>query len=261
MPVQTYIDRARTRVQAEQEAVDARLDAIDDFVDRVERLSTDPAPAATGTVATRGGLGRVASTTEDRCQTVRAAFAETVRPHSVADLGGSESLLEAIRSELSDGVAVALAPTTDTPFTAALERAILSEAATRRAETDVLRRALAREDDRLETAGDAVDDVTGWIADADETPLTDLGFEALQQRHETLTRHRDRCETLAEQRQAFLDETTNEGVEVGIRHRSVVQYLYRDLPVDHPLLATIARLDDVCAECHRTVRRHLIRRA
>jgi hypothetical protein len=31
--------------------------------------------------------------------------------------------------------------------------------------------------------------------------------------------------------------------------------------VDHPLLVTIARLEDACAECQRAVRRHLIRRA
>jgi hypothetical protein len=262
MSVQTYVDQARTRARAEREAVVAKVDAIDEFVARVRDLSTAPAPSSgTETVATGGRLVQVRSASEDRCQTVRAAFAETVRPHSVADLDSSEPLLETIRQELSDDVAVALEPTTDTSFTGALKRAVLAEAATCRAGADVLRQALEREGGHLETAGEAVDDITGWIADADEKPLTDLGFEGLQRRHEALARHRDRCERLAAQRQAFLDETTSEGVEAGVRHRNLIRYLYRDLPVDHPLLATVASLDDACAECQRAVRQHLIRRA
>jgi hypothetical protein len=261
MSAQTHIDRARTRVRAERETVDAKLDAIDAFIDQIGDLSTAPPPSTTETITAGGGPVRAESNPEDRCRTVRTVFAETIRPHSVADVDEPESLLETIRGELSEGIAVALAPTTDTRFTAELERAILSEAATLRAETDVLRRALVREDDHLETAGEAVDEITGWITDADETPLTDLGFGALQQRHETLARHRNRCDELAEQRQGFLRETTNEGIDVGIRHRTLVPYLYQEFPVDHPLLVTIARLDDACAECQRAVRQHLIRRA
>jgi hypothetical protein len=262
MPVQTHIDRARTRVRTEREAVDAKLDAIDAFVDRIGDLPTESIPSATTeTITTRGGLVRVESANEDRCRTVRTVFAETIRPHSVADVDDSEPLLETVRSQLSDGIAVALAPTTDTSFTAELKQAILSAAATLRAETDVLRQALVREDARLDTAGETVDEITAWIAEADETPLIDLGFEALQQRHETLARHRDRCAQLTEQRQAFLQETTNEGVDIGIRHQRLIPYLYQEFPVDHPLLATFVQLDDACATCQRAVRQHLIRRA
>jgi hypothetical protein len=261
MPVRTHIDQARTRVQAERETVDAKLDAIDGFMDQIGDLSTAPTPSTTEPITAGGELVRAESTPEDRCRTARTVFAETIRPHSVADVDDPESLLETIRSELSEGIAVALAPTTDTGFTAELKRAIISEAATLRAETDVLRQALVREDDHLETAGEAVDEITGWITDADETPLTDLGFGALQQRHETLARHRNRCDELAKQRQGFLKETTNEGIDVGIRHQTLVPYLYQEFPVDHPLLVTLARLDDACAECQRAVRKHVIRRA
>lgn len=260
MPVQTHIDQARTRVQAEQESIDAKLDAIDGFVDRIRDLSTAPTPSMTDTTATGGGLVRVESATDDRCRTVRTAFAETIRPHSVADADEPNSLLETIRSEFSDGVAVALAPTSDTSFTAELKRAILSEADARRAETAVLRDALVREDSQLEAAGETVDEITGWIADADETPLADLGFEELKDRHEQLATYRARCEEVARRRQSFLDGATNNGTEVGVSHRSLGPYLYRDFPTDHPVLATIARLDDTCADCQRAVRDHLVRR-
>jgi hypothetical protein len=261
MPVQTHVDQARIRVEAEQRAVEAKLDSLGEFIDRIGDLPTTSLPSSPGgTLATGGGVVRVESTGEDRCQTVRTTFAETIRPHSVADVDGSEPLLETIRNELSDEIAVALAPTTDASFTSELKRAVLSEAATRRAESDVLRRALVREDSHLEMAGEAVDEITRWIVDSDETPLADLGFEALRGRHEALERHRHRCDTLAERRQEFLQGTTNQGVDVGIRHQRLVPYLYQDFPVDHPLLATIARLDEACAECQCAVRKHAIRR-
>jgi hypothetical protein len=261
MSVQTHVDQARTRVQAEREAVDAKLDAIDGFVAQIRDLSTAPTPSTTDRTTSGGGIVRVESSTDDRCRTVRTVFAETIRSHSVADVDEPESLFETIRTELSDEIAVALAPTTDASFTAELKRAILTEANARRAENEALRNALVRETAHLEPAGETVDDVTGWIADADETPLTDLGFETLRQRHETLARHRDQCDVLAEQRQVFLNKSTNEGVRVGIRHRTLIPYLYQDFPVDHPLLATVARLDAACAECQLAVRQHLIRRA
>ncbi|MFC6784547.1 hypothetical protein ACFQFH_01300 [Halobaculum halobium] len=64
-------------------------------------------------------------------------------------------------------------------------------------------------------------DVAGpKIIDANETPLTTLGFDALQQPHETLTDYYDCCWRGARDRQEFLQKTTNNGVDAGVRHRS-----------------------------------------
>lgn len=261
MPVTTHIDRARTRVQAEQEAVEAKIGAFETFIDRVADLSTDPIQSSPGITATAGTQLHLDSSTDDPCRTVRTAFAETIRPHSVADVDGSESLLETIREEFTDTIAVALAPTTEASFTTELEQMVVAEARTRRAEATALQEALGREEAHLDDAGTVVDDVTAWIAEANETPLTDLGFDALEDWHETLASHRDRCEDVAHQRQEFLQQTTNSSIEAGIRHESLVPYLYQEFPVDYPVLATVVRLDDTCSECQRAVRTHLVRRA
>jgi hypothetical protein len=262
MAVRTHIDQARPRVETERDAVESKLEALGAFVDRVSELSAEPSPPSpSGVTATAGAQLRAESSPDGRCRAVRTAFDETVRPHSVAEVDGSEPLLATIRSELTDSVAVALAPTTDVSFSPDLKRMIVAEAKARRTETDVLRRALEREETQLANAGDTVDDITAWIAETDETPLTDLGFEALRRRHETLARHRDRCEKLARRRQEFLGRTTSESVEAGVRHESLVPYLYEDFPVDHPVLATVARLDVACEACQRAVRDHLVRRA
>jgi hypothetical protein len=261
MTVTTHIDHARSRVRAEQEAVEARREAFESFADRIATLSTDPAPSATsGVTATTGPNIHAESTATDRCRTVRTAFAETIRPHSVADVDDSEPLLATIRSEFTDAIAVALAPTTEASFSAELKRALVSETRVRRAEAEALARALDLERAQIDDAATTVERITAWITDADTTPLLDLGFDTLRARHETLATHRDHCQELAENRQAFLDRTTARGPAVDIDHRKLVPYLYDDFPVDHPLLSTVARLDAACAACQRNVRDHLVRR-
>ena len=260
MSALTHIDQAGTRVQAEQEVVAEKIDAFDAFVRRVAELSTGQTPSSAGMAATTGTQLRVDSATDDHCRTVRRAFDETVRPHSVADGDGSESLLETIREELTDTIALALAPTTDVSFSPELKQMVISKTRARRAESTALHEALGREERHLADVGAAVDDITAWLVDANETPLTDLGFDALERRHETLTSHRDRCEELVHRRQQFLDETTKNGVAAGVRHEHLIPSLYRDFPVDHPVLATVANLDAICDEGQRTVRDHVVRR-
>ena len=262
MTVETYIDRARTRVRAELEAVDAKRDAYDAFLDRVSDLRPEPVSAPATGLTTAGGTRLTADApSDDRCGTVRSAFAETIRPHSVADLEGSEPLLETIRAEFTDAIAVALAPTTDAAFSPELKRMIVAETRARRSEATALRKALDRENAHLGDADAAVDEIVEGVVDVDETPLTDLGFDALARRHETLETLRDRCSELVRRRQELLRRATNDGVDVGVRHRSLVPYLYGEFPIDHPVLATVAALDDACMDCQRTVRAHLIRRA
>ncbi|WP_267643272.1 DUF7260 family protein [Haloarchaeobius amylolyticus] len=260
MPPRPYTHDALDRVRSEQEAVEAKLDAIDRFIARVEDCPATP--ASPGPVSATAGVGSVpqaGNATEDGCQVVRRAFAETIRPHSLDDVEAAESLHETIGVELSEAIATALAPATDTTFSPTLKQAVLSEARSRRAETEAMRRALDRERDRVDAACDTVESIAGWIATADETPLTALGFEGLQQRHDQLAKRRDRCQRLAEQRQSFLDGRTTNGPEAGVSHRPLLTYIYQDFPVDHPVLATVASLDDTCAECQRAVRRHMVR--
>ncbi len=262
MNVDTYIKQAQTRVRAEQEAIDEMLAAYETFIRRVRELETDQTSSPAAGISTAGGITHISTDASgpDRCRTVRTAFDETIRPHSVADIDETESLLDTIREEFTDAIALALAPTTDASFTPELKQMVFAEARSRRAEAAALQKALGREDAHLDDAVEAVDDIIAWVVDANETPLTDLGFDALKRRHETLASHRDCCEEVARDRQAFRQERTNNGIDAGVRHRSLVPYLYQDFPVDHPVLATVATLEETCRECQRAVRDHLIRR-
>ena len=263
MAVDTYIEQARTRARSEQEAIDEKLRSYETFIRRGQELQPDQTPSSMAGITTASGATHLSADASDSdgCRTVRTIFAETIRPHSVADVDGTESLLETIREEFTDAIAVALTPTTAPSFTPELKGMVLAEARSRRSEATALQNALGREDRHLNEAAETVTDIIDWIVDANESPLTDLDFDALQQRHETLASHRDRCEEVARNRQEFLQKTTKNGVDAGVRHRSLIPYLYQDFPVDHPVLATVATLDDTCRECQRTVRDHFVRRA
>ncbi|UHH25242.1 DUF7260 family protein [Halobacterium noricense] len=262
MRAETYVKRAREQVHAERDATREKLAAVEAFTERVRALSPETATAAptTGAHTTGETLQRSASgRTESRCRRVRAAFADTVRPHSVADIDGDESLLETIQEELSEPIAVALASTTDATFTADLRAAIVSTSRDRCDELRAAGRVLDRECEQVDAAAETITDVTDWLTAADGTALTELGFDALRERHATLTRHRDRCDRLAAERQSFLGKTTREDPRAAFDHRTLVEYTHRDAGPTYPVLAAAVRVDSVCADCQRAVRDHLTR--
>jgi hypothetical protein len=261
MAIETHVDRALARVESEREALDAKLDAYEAFVDRVEDLAVESSRSAPRGVVTTTDTGlHGGGSTNGQCRAVRTVFAETIRPHSVEDVEEAEPLLATIGQELTESIAVALAPTTDAGFTDELKRTVLSEVDARRTETEVLSRALEREASQLTAAGGTVDTISEWIVDVNETPLTDLGFDALERRHRRLEDFRARCDDRAAKRQEFLQQSTSQRLEAGIRHTEFVEYLYQGFPTTHPVLSTLARLDATCGTCQRSVRDHLVRR-
>lgn len=260
MDINTHIGSARACVHAEQEAIDAKQDAFEAFMQRIREIPTDHAPASsTGVATVAGARRRSTSMTDSGCQKVLTAFAETVRPHSIDDVDADEPLLETVRSEFTESIAVALAPTTEASFTPELEEILLAEVETRQAAATAFNRALDREITQLDRADEVVDEITGWMLRSEEPPLSAIEFNALKLRHEALDRHRARCDDLVQRRQEFFDETTSNGVKAGICHRQCVPYLYDELPVDYPVLATSAGLNAACVEYQRAVRDHLTR--
>lgn len=260
MNVDTHIDAALERVRAEQASAAAKRSALDAFAGRVANI--DPDHSRAESLATAGGSAlRVNASNGRACEAVRTAFAETVHPHAVGDTAESEPLSETLQDELPTSVAAALAPASDAAFTPELKRVVLTAVKRRRAEAAALCGALEREASSLSDAQATVVEITGWLCNADECPLTDLGFDALRRRHEVLAAHRGACSALVVARQSFLREHTRRGPGVDIHHRTLVQSLNGDSLVDYPVLVTAARLDDTCRECQRVVRDHLTRRA
>lgn len=261
MTIDTHVHDALTRVEAEQGAVAEERSAFEQFAATVEGI--DPATpggnAAGMPVADGGAMAATAATPDrprDRCDRVRDAFAETVGATIDDDL----SLVETMSEDLCEEVALALSPETAHRFTPPVKRTVLTATEKRRTQLGALRKALSREADSVRIAVDDVEEITAWLASADETPLLEVGFDRLRERHEHLSQYRARCEELAQRRQETLETTTSNGGAAGIEHRTVVEYLYQDFPTAYPILSTATTLTDLCADCQETVRDHLTRR-
>ncbi|WP_283401558.1 hypothetical protein [Halorubrum sp. DM2] len=265
MSIETHIDSAMTRVEREQTHFDAERKAYERFRSGVASLS--PQSAATpstglsadgGTLSVAGGSRHEAVTTDaDR---VRELFTETVRPHSVADLDGEEPVLETIREELGDSLAFVLASETDADVTPQVQSAICSKAQQRLQELTAMSSALDRETESLQAAAQDCQTVTEWVEKHNQTSLLKLGFPELQRRHEQLSAHRERCDERLRVRQKTIQATTNRGPNAGLKHRSLMTFLYQEFPVSYPVLSTVTRLNGLLVDCQRSVRDHLTQR-
>ena len=260
MSVDTHVSRALARVRAEREAVTAKREAFDRFTERV--ADVDPAARPDGGGRMPAGSTVAAGRTQsDGRAAVREAFDETVRPHATEDVPDAESNLERVAAELNREIASALSPAAaGVAFSQSLKAAVLAAADARDDELRALATVLDREEERLGDARSRLDEPIDWIAEADETSLVRLNFEELAARHERLDGFEATCRGVARDRQAFLNRTTSVGGRVGVNHRSVVESLYEDFPVDYPVLSTAVRVEEVCRDCQRSVRDHLARR-
>lgn len=242
----TYVGRARTRIAHERDEVEAKRGAYDRFRARIESISPQAVPAD-------GGATLVSAASTTTAEPIREAFAETIAP-----VHEERPLVEVLAAELGEGIATAL--TTD-GASSAIHRATRSEADRRRAELAAMDRALGAEADSLARADDVIEPIRGWLVETNETPLSDCGFEELRAYHERLAGFREDCAALLSDRQEHLGRTTSADGRAGLRHRDLVDHLYEGFPIDHPVLVTLVRLDELCTECQRTVRDHLVRRA
>ncbi|MUV85075.1 hypothetical protein GJ631_00370 [Natronomonas sp. CBA1123] len=262
-PIRAAIDR----VDEEVAHVEATSRAFERFDAEVRTLDPASLPnggggvPATGEVTPASPAVRQSGPATAGADEVRSLFEETVRPYSVADLEESEPLTATMSEELGEGIAAVLDPSTPGQFTAEVQQSIHSAVEQRQAELRAMERALDIERESLVESLQGLEATCEWLDAADDRPLSVLGFETLRERHERLETHRNRCETIATDRQAVLDRTTSEGAKTGLTHRSLVVYLSQERSTTFPVLSGAARLDAICTECQRTVRDHLTRRA
>lgn len=261
----TALDDALERVSRERAVMRDMRTAFDQFESEVRQLS----PASSGGHArhvTDGGVTPLSNTVADagrgtdRCRTVCELFAETVQPHSTESVDGDEPVLETIRNELGEELALALAPTTGAGFDETVKQGILSATRQRQTELDAVTDALAAESESLRSAQKAVSSMGEWFESADSESLLSLDFTALRDRHETLVEFEERTETLLRDRQRHLHASTGANATVGVTHLSLAEYLYEAFASVYPVLSVLTRFLNCVRKSQRTVRDHLVRR-
>ena len=250
------------RAASERDRIAEKVAAFGEFRERVAAVSVTNANRQGGRSAGSSGgrsagsalaVGTTGADASGGAATVREAFCETVLPY--ADV---ESMQEAMADELSPELTAALSPAAG-GFSTGLKRQLLAQADQRRKECRLLADGIEGERDRVRDIADELSEMTDWLADADETTLLQLGFEELRARHDRLAQFRATCDRLAAERQAAIRETRNDGL-TGIREAELLAHLYGEFSDAHPVLADLAELDAVLADCQRAVRSHLCAR-
>lgn len=247
---------ARRRVERDRERVERRRRAYERFRSRVESVSVgsrNSQATGTGTVSTV----TLQETPEGGCRQVREAYARTI--HRCSD-NDEKSVLEGIRSELGERLALVLSEQSTHRLTPRVRDGLLSRLEDRRERLAAMERGLKREGDSLRAADEVLESVRAWVERDCKRPPLQLDFPTLRERHERLGDHRDSCERLLMDRQETLQGTTGHEARVGLTHRSLVESLYEELEHSYPVLARVTRLERALSERQRTVRRHLARR-
>lgn len=260
MTVTTDIHHARERVADEREWTAEKRQAFDRFAAEIADIDArSPTPAAGPT----GGPTTVASASNagGGVSAVLSAFEEHLQEYSGEPTETAESVHQAVAAEFSTDIAVSLSGGQNgATLTPQLKQVVVAETKRRLGELGVMEQALEREDESLATAQETVATVCGWLVEHNPTSLSELGFEELRARHETLDEHREALQAAAAERQAYLTGATGGSKAVGIEHTVLVEYLYTGFGSDHPALATVSRLDECCETAQRTLRDRLTRR-
>jgi len=255
---ETLIDEAQQLVIDERKAIADKLAALDRFAKGVTKISTETRPSPTGSAVAGNFLNSspMSVSNDDRICRVRSLFAETVQPHSIADIGRSEPLLVTIQEEFNEEIALALSPSTNHQFTPQLQRAICS--ATERCKSDlrVMDKGLAIEEDDLEYVAElrkSLPDKLSAAPDASEIHST-----TLVNQYEKIEHCKRQCEQLTIDRQLTVHATINHSPEGNLSHSFLLDYIYQSLDVDYPVLSATIQLINHCETHQQTICERLI---
>jgi hypothetical protein len=250
--------RARRRVDEELSRTREKRQALDRFESAVRSVDAAEAADVRRTTAGTTATGQARSTGRRR---VRRAFEEHVRPLSGDATEEPGTVHEAIATELSRDVAVALATSGSAGLPSRLKRAVLDESSRRRRELALTARVLGRERESLTDARDSLRGIREWLADHGDAQLSTREFDALAAWHRRLADHRETLDDVAVRRQRHLDRSTAADLTLALSHRTLAEYLYTGFTSTFPVLDACASLASACASAQRGVRDHLVGRA
>ncbi len=225
---------ALTALRVECDRVAAERDALEQFTDRLEELSTT---RLQGSAVQEAGIG-VASTssrpTADGMANVKAAYRETLMAVAHYDEDYGEPFAQHLASEFGEDVAGAVLA--NDRLSPQVKRALQTAARESRVQREQYIDALERERERLAEANRILAAVIDCCEAVDGNRLRREPFEELESRLQRLDEERENLATTLRERQ----ERLHDGVTFGWDRRdteSVYRYLYEDVDATYPVLA------------------------
>jgi hypothetical protein len=250
---ETEAHKALRTVEEEKQITSDKLTEIDRFRQKVRRME------ATGDIsndgfrgAVGGAVNAVVSTMPGGpvCGDVIEAFEDTL--NRCEESTGMETTMS---GELGREIAALLLRDEEAELTSDLKGSVLHSVDERKSQLRVLKEALETEEESVRLTVELVESIDETLIT--EGDLISMGFDELRQRHGSLICLKEDCENRIQERQQTLSRTTKETSAAGLRHMSLVEYLYENLSAEHPVLSTLTEAMQACEENEYEVREHI----
>lgn len=245
-----HLHGARSLLAEERSRTADERDAFDRFTRRIADI--DPDGSAPQRVRTDDSLLAVSATApQQRLDQVKRAYRETVMDVPHYDEEYAEPLSVNMAAEFGDEVATAVVD--GDQLTPGLKQALVAKGRDAQQRRNRFIATLDREAEALARADGTLAEVDVDLQRLDETSLLDRSFDELVGVWEDLGGLEDRIEhTIAERQQEVHAESM--AYRNGDDPVSLHEYLYRPLPVTHPVLADATDLvDQIRTARHRVV--------
>ena len=252
---ETEAHRALQTVKEEKRITSKKLTEIGRFRQEVREMEAVDGSPADGLRGADGGVRAVSSTGSNPgcvCGDVIEAFEGTLN-----GCEGSVCVERAMAGELGKDVAAFLLRDGDADLTPELKRAVLSSVDERRSQLRVLEEALETEEESVRSAVELTESMSDSLITEDM--MISLGFDELKQGHGSLICLKEDCEKRIQERHKTLSKTTKEASAAGLRHMSMIEYLYEELSTEYPVLSTLTEAVRVCERKEREVREYICR--
>jgi len=240
-----WIDTARDAVADERASVQTECDAFRAFERRVTDLSTVTLSPEPPLVADPRPSGQ-------SLERVWTAYEETVMsvPHYESEYG--DTVAESLAAEFGDDLAIAILD--GTALTPEFRDAIRAAATAARNEREAFLDVLDRESASLARMAADIDDLRADFDALDGRPLSAQSFDDQHDRWTRIREFESRADGIGLCRQETIRGHRSElpGVPTDL-----CEYLYADLSVSYPVLATLADLGDELERTRRRIERAL----
>ncbi|WP_097010122.1 DUF7260 family protein [Natronoarchaeum philippinense] len=223
------LEAAEASVRRERRWLVDEQQAFEQFAKRVRNLDADrPQSGVDRTLTRRDASG---------LRVVRDAYEETVMsvPHYREEY--DQPYAASVAGELSEELAAAL--TNCAQFHPHLKQKLLEATQQAIDSREQLIGIVDAERAAIETVSDTIDDLSADIDALVGQPLDELEFNALRLTRERLRSVRDRCDEIAADRQATLQDQRR-SLPAGID--DLGEYLYADCETTYPVLSALAEL-------------------
>lgn len=236
------VNEARAELAAERSRTSTEQEAFARFARQV--AGVEPSAGTYQLTSTDGGASAVSVADppppDDRLETVRDAYRETVMAmdHYEAEYG--EPLARNLREEFGEEIAMAVM--NGDQLTPELKNVLVERAREAAHERERLRYRLDREADALESAHDELQTVGAAVQEAEQRALADRGYRELVDEWNRLGELESRISRLLTRRQEALQSRRLSGG--ADPWRSIRSYLYGDLGTTFPVLSDGAALAD-----------------